>query len=452
MIFRPFAPSLSSAPHSSDFSLTPAQVKRGMVFNVAAGCFGLVYIAAALGFPAPMLLESLNASGKQIGLLSSLQHIFLMVQIPAAWFVGRLTRRKGFWFWTVFTHRLLWCLPGLLPFCFDDPRDSIPWILAAVALSTALDKMGSSAWLSWMTDLIPEPVSGRFWALRQSIIYVPYLAGTLIYSWCLDHAPGGNVAIGFAWVFGIACVFGTVDILVHVGVPEPRPQRHVDGHGLWQRVRAPLGSADFRWLTLTMGAWLFTVGLQQTFSPVFCKQAYGFSYRELAILALCQNSGIVLAGLVLARPLDRFGGRACAMAILFVAPLANLGWFYTAPSFRLTVLGAVQLIVGGLYSGVLLAQLKLLGSIAPRQDRVMAMAVHWTLVGALASLGPITGGWIKDNWPVGARLDYFHFLTLAHMTLACGVCTYLFSRLRRGRRGGPTVPVLETDPGQVGGF
>jgi MFS family permease len=423
-----------------------------MVLNVAAGSLGLVYIAAALGFPAPLLLESLEASGTQIGLLASLQHILLVVQIPAAWLVGRLARRKGFWFCTVLAHRLLWCLPGLLPFVFADPRDAVPWILGVVALSTALDKMASSAWLSWMADLIPDRVSGRFWSIRQSIIYVSYLVGTLFYSWCLDHYPSAAPSVGFAIVFVVASVFGSLDILVHAFVPEPPPHRHVQSASLGQRVRAPLADADFRWLTLAMGAWLFTVGLQQTFSPVYCKQVFGYSFRELAGLALGQNVGVVLAGLALARPLDRFGGRACAAALVAAAPLLNFGWFYPGETGRWALLVAMHVLLGGLYSGVLLAQLKLLGAIAPRRDRVMAMAVHWTLVGTLAALGPVLGGWIKDIWPAEAVLDYFHFLTVAHMALACGVCLMLFLRLRPPGRLAPSAPALEVDPGQVGGF
>lgn len=423
-----------------------------MVVNVAAGCLGLVFIAAALGFPAPLLLESLNASGKQIGLLGSIQHIALAVQIPVAWFVGHLARRKGFWFVSVLVHRLLWCLPGLLPFCFAKPADAIPWILVAVGVSTLFDKASSPPWLSWMTDLIPERVSGRFWSIRQSIIFIPYLAGTWFYSWTLDHHRGEQLLHGFAIVFVTASIFGVVDILVHLGVPEPPPHRHRDEHGLVERIRAPLRLPDFRWLTFGMGAWLFTVGLQQTFAPVYCKQEFGFTYKELAALALCQNTGVVLAGLVLAKPLDRLGGRNVVLGLLIGSPLLNAGWFYTGEAGRIVVLGVMHLLLGGLYSGILLTQLKLLGSLSPKQDRVMAIAVHWTCIGAFAAAGPFLGGWVKDVWPAGLRVDYFHFLTLAHIALAWVVCLPLFRRIRDRRRHGPTMPAPESDPGQVGGF
>jgi hypothetical protein len=104
---------------------------------------------------------------------------------------------------------------------------------------------------------------------------------------------------------------------------------------------------------------------------------------------------------------------------------------------------------------VLLAQLKLIGSIAPRRDRVMAMAVHWTLLGGIASAGPLLGGVVKDAWPAGASAGgYFHLLVVLHMALAWFVCIPLFFRIRRMGQRPPehSAPALEVDPGQVGGF
>lgn len=126
-----------------------------------------------VSLPLTMFLEALGAGGAQMGLSVTLQQLAMAVQIPAALWVERLSRRKPFWAATAIPHRLIWLLPALLLVVPDLPPGMLVGLtLTAVGVSSVLAHASVPAWFSWMADLVPAEGSGRFgsgWGRRGGI-------------------------------------------------------------------------------------------------------------------------------------------------------------------------------------------------------------------------------------------------------------------------------------------
>jgi len=428
-------------------SLSERELRSAMRLSITASCFGMVWVAAALGIPLVMFLQSIGASGVLIGFATTVQQLAMLAQIPASLFTERFSSRKKVWAWTAIVHRFLWFVLAGLPFLL--PND---WPLMArvvvvtVALSALLGQAATPCWYSWMADLIPHQASAGFWSRRQSVVMAAYLVAMIGIGLVLDkfpdpRAPGGSL-MGFVIVFAVAALCGVIDIVVHLGVPEPKARPPKPGTSILQRLVEPLRVRDFRWLSLALGTWTFGVGLVGSFGIIYLRRDFHFSYLELSSLSIAASIGAILAGFQSGYIIDRLGARTYGTVLLLIAPAAGVVWFFLQPTmleFSLPVIGHVAIsqplflqwlasvVAGAMYSSVGLCQLKLISALAPKEGRTLAMAVHWTVIGITGALGPLAGGAVMDwfqkhpvDWvmPTGTTFGFFHVLVLLQMAIS----------------------------------
>ncbi|OPZ31499.1 MAG: Major Facilitator Superfamily protein [Lentisphaerae bacterium ADurb.BinA184] len=446
---------------------------RGLRVNMVAGALGNAWAAMALGMATTMFMECNGASGVMIGLIVTVQQLAMVTQIPASLYAERLASRKRYWATLALAQRLVWLVPAGLP------RLAAAGMLAIVALSSILTHACAACWYSWIADLVPERIRGRFWGVRQSITMAAYLLAMAAAGWLLDafpdpRTPGGSFT-GFSLCFAAAAVVGVLDILIHLAVPEPRPTPRTVHLPILEQLLAPLRDRDFLWITLSFGVWAMTVGLTGSFSVIYLTREFNVSYTEVAATSIAAGLSTVLIGMLWGRLMDRIGARAFGALMLAVTPLFSIVWFLvddSVLSFTLPVIGSftvhqpifllvvVNLLAGGFYAGVSLCQFNLSSMLAPKEGRTLAMAVHWTLVGLIGAVGPLAGGAITDYFarhplntvlPTGTHLTFYHALVVLHALLLWLGVLPLLMRVRR-REGDVSVHRLVGNPLRVVGI
>ncbi|MDR3564363.1 MAG: MFS transporter, partial [Negativicutes bacterium] len=307
-------------------------------------------------------------------------------------------------------------------------------------------------------DLVPTHAAGRFWGRRQSITTSASLVGLAVAGFLLDHfrTPGGTrtTPLGFALVFGLSAVCGVADILLQYGVKEPRRMPVPRETGLIQRLFAPLMNRDFRHLTLAMSAWNAAVVMFTPFSIVYLKRDFAISYSQISLLAIVGSLGTVVTSAFFGRLTDRLGARVLCAIILILAPFMTLPWFFVNTSsvtLHLPVIGLwevpqvvlVQCFGTFLFSGLIAAitpcQLRLAAQLSQASGRTMAMAIHWSIIGVISSLGAIIGGWIMDwigvhplHWTLGngTILTFFHVIIGVFSLILWGIAVPLILSIR----------------------
>ncbi|MCE9609581.1 MAG: hypothetical protein K8R23_05165 [Chthoniobacter sp.] len=451
-------PEIPAAPPTA--ALSERAVERAMWLNIAAGAFGTFWIGAAYGTPLPLFLQAVQATGFQLGLMGAVRQLALLAQLPSAFFVERLERRKTFWAVVVIAHRLLWLVPALLPWVWPQGRVWWPVLLIAVlGLSEVLAQAGTAPWLSWMADLLPAARAGRFWGVRARVLAVSMVMSALGFGWAMDRwNQPPHALLGFSLVFGVAALLGVADIVVHLGVIEPRPHRTTPGVVFWKRLVAPLRDRAFRRLTLAMGAWTaalalpgYSAGVPGFFNVVYLQENFGASFSQASWLIVASALGTMLWAPAIGHRIDRFGARTVALFLMIAGPLFTLAWLFVSPvTWRVPFVGTVpqpvvlmgvaSLVIGGFYSGVQLCQLRLTQVFTGSAGRTVAMAVHWSSVGVIGAAGALAGGWIKDHFPHawgglllpgGTPFSYFQILILLHVLIAWGVALPLLRGVGR---------------------
>ena len=431
-----------------------------MRINVIAGFLGMFWIVVPLGLPLPLLLRAVEASGVQLGIMSAAWQFAMLAQVPSAFIVERLRRRKPFWATVSIVHRLLWIVPALLPWLLPDRRELWPvLIIAALAVSNILGQGGTGPWQSWMADLLPPERAGRFWGIRHRWLSAAMVIAALIYGALLDRfSQPPHDFLGFQIVFALAAILGTADIVVHLRVDEPEPVHHHSRTTLWQRTLAPLRDANFRQLTLAMGLWTaaqamlgYTMGLPGFFSMVYVRETFGVTYTQASWIFIAAAAGAVLWTPKIGHWIDLWGGRKVMLMITGLGPVFMLAWlFVTGGSWALPIagvtpipqpillLGLTSLIAGGIYSASWVCQVRLTQAVTTPAGRTIAMGVHWSLVGLIGSAGAIFAGWLKDHLPTewlgtvipgGAPWSYFQVLVILHVLIAWLIVRPMVKRL-----------------------
>lgn len=430
--------------------------------NVLAGMLGTVWLVAVYGLPTPLLMQAIHATGFQLGLMGAVRQAAMFTQLPSAFLVERLHRRKPYWAAIAITHRGLWFVPAFLPLLW--PTGGAHWaviLIIALGLSDCLGNASNAPWLSWMADLLPANRAGRFWGRRQRFLSGVVFIAALSFGWILDKASHTEGSLlGFTIVFAIAGTFGISDIVVHLGVAEPPAQRSAPGQSFGKRLLTPLRQRNFRRMTLAMGAWMaalalpgYYYGTPGFFNVVYLHESFDATYSEASWLVLASAVGAVMWSHSIGHRIDLYGARAVAMFLAALGPLFTLAWFFASPGrIAIPFIGLVpqpvvlmsvaSLIIGGFYAGMQLCQYRLTQELTPNTGRTVAMAVHWSTAGVIGSMGALLGGWVKDHMPAawstwtvpgGAPFSYFHVIILLQLLLAWGVALPLLASLRGGR-------------------
>ncbi len=439
------------------------EIRRSLLTSIVASSIGQVWVVVALGVATTMLLVRMGATGFQLGLAVAVQQVAVMAQLVGATVGERLTRRRRFWAVTALIHRLIWLAPValiLMPGLDDAQR--VRWLIAAIAVSAALGHVSTPIWFSWMADLVPQRISGRFWGFRQTITMASFVLMAWLAGRMLDaYTPGGSMR-GFVIVFFVGVLGGCLDILLHCLVHEPTPHPQDHGSPFLTRVREIWSCRDYRWLTLSMGVWLFTLGMVGQYGMVYLRHELNVTYSELTYLSVAGSLGALVAGIPMGRLIDRVGARSIGALLMAVAPVQGaIVWFFihdgtvilTVPwlgqvsvPFYMALLAPSSFVAGALYSGVGLSQIHLINAVSPRNSRVVAMAVHWSTIGSMAALGPLLGGWVMDllaqhplrvTLPSGQPIAFYHVLLIAQSALAAGLASPLLLRVSERGKGFP---------------
>ena len=443
--------------------ITSSDIQQSMRINIAAGFMGMIWFAMTVNTSLTLFMEAIGASGVMIGLLMTVRQLVMAVQIPAALVFEHLPEslgsRKRFWAIPAMVHRLLWFAIAGLALCWKPGAWWLPVVvISVVGLSDLCANTSAAAWFSWMADLIPAKTSGRFWGQRQSIVTAGSLLGVGLAGWLLDFfrvpGTGKTSALGFCLVFGVGAICGVTDIIVHLWVKEPRRAPIAHESRILERLLAPLRVRDFRHLTLAMGGWYGAVAMVAPFSIVCLKREFPVTYLHIAALTIAGSLGSVLTSFVFGALTDRLGARVLASIMMILAPFTAASWFFVNTSFltfdlpwiglwsvpQVVVYQAISMFFGGaVFSAVGPCQLRLAARLSNASGRTMAMAVHWSLIGVLASLGSLIGGWIMD-WcrvhpphvllPNGASFSFIHIIIGVFAVVVWGAVVPLVLSIR----------------------
>lgn len=414
---------------ASEFSALPRpQLMRGLWVTVLAGALGSSFFQLILGTIFVGFALALGASNLQIGFLTATMPLGGAAQLLAGSFIQRRGRRRELFTLSYLASRSLWALVIVLPF-LPEPwyQHRIGLLFALLVVSYILHAFGTNAWMSWMADIIPAGIRGRFLGTRQAITTGTASASGLIAAlfidwWKAGITPGSPAFFaGFAILFAIATLFGLTDILLFHFVPHPQVRRVEQRVGLGSMLATPLADRNFRRFILTFCWWSIATGIAIPFFSVYLLRNLGLQYTTITIFEVASGAVYIVMSYFWGRVVHLAGPKAILIAAFLLAGVAPCFYLFTSKTVVWPVLGAY--VVGSMgWSAVFILMMNLSIALSPQQHRPQYLAVYAAITGAVTSVSYVFGGWLTHQLaPVHLHLWGFDVGQLQVLFVLSGV-------------------------------
>jgi MFS family permease len=370
-------------------------LERGLRFLTYDGIAAQVMVTLTGG---PFLVAFallLGASNLTIGIMSALQPLTQILQIPAIYLVERIGYRKLLVVVALSLSRALCFVLMLLPWWFPEPhRMSV--LMGALLLFFGFGTVSGVAWNPWIRDLIPEHRLAGYMSQRLAILTgVGALLGlTAGFGIDLYQDRYGELGV-YSLYFGLAGLAGFVGIYFIAQVPEPK-LHHNPNLSIFTLLAEPVRDRNFRQLLVFIGTWNFAVNFAAPFFTVYLLKRLGLSMTVVIALTVLSQAVNVLFFRLWGRLADRFSYKSVLVEAgpLFIVsfilwPLTAFGnWaFITLPALIF-----IHAFAGMSTAGVQLCTGNLAMKLAPRGRATAYLAVNALVAGGAAVVAPVLGG------------------------------------------------------------
>ncbi|MBX7165236.1 MAG: MFS transporter [Pirellulales bacterium] len=294
------------------------------------------------------------------------------------------------------------------------PRWALAAVIGLLCVHQLLEFIGTVALWSWLADLVPAPIRGRYFGRRnawQLVVLVPTLlaSGRLIDLW-REHWPE-QILLAYALVTGA----GAILLLASLGplvamVPTPLRRiapssAHAGRPTAWLDVFA---CVPFRWL-LVFGCWLsFFNGLTQVAQNVYPKQVLHIGLATLAVLQSTMRIGQIGVGLWAGGFSDRYGNRPTLVLGQLLVAAGPLCYFLSRGNWPSGVfwIGAAY-VLWSAYAALNVCLPNLMLKLVPDASRGAGIAIYFAATSLAYAVSTVLGGVLFDAlkshgpWSVG---------------------------------------------------
>ncbi len=372
----------------------PSPIRRGLVASTWEGSFAQVFITLTTGFFLVGYPIQLGASDRWLGMLAAVPFLAQAIQIATGWVYERAgEERRGITATTLLAARLVWLVPATLALLQPAAAGALRVHLVVTAASALLHTAGAHGWMSWMTDLVPRAVRGRYFGFRAAVCAVVALAiawgaGLLLRS--LESVRDG---LGWAFAYGLAAVAGVGAWVAMRAQHHPAPPGHGVGvpfRTLWREVWA---HADHRRLFWFFTLWNVAIGVAAPFWVKYLSVRLQLRPEVIAVQAALGGVIGVAVSRAWGRAIDRVGLRPVIVLNGIATALIPFFWLTIRPETEWLV-WIDALLVGLFWSGFNLAALTMPLATAPARGGALFLGTFAALTGLAMGLSSIAGGFV----------------------------------------------------------
>ena len=426
---------------ASPRGVSPGRLRCSLRASVAEGVVAEGVMACAGGATITGWALYLGCGPFWVGLLGALPFLAQLMQLPGAWLTSRLGARRVALL-TVALSRQAFLPLAVLPFLPLSLEVKRGVLVAAAAAHHGLGILCNNAWVTWMGDLVPSRVRGRYFGRRTAICTLAGALATLGTGTFLDGARASDrTGLALAALALTACLLGALSTVLMALKHDPVRHPVVTAFQA-ARVLQPLRDGAARRFLAYGGVWNAALGLTGPFFSLFLLEDLKLGFTLVAL----QGSTTALARMLSAprwgRLIDRIGARPVLRACTFGLVLSPVLWVLAGPDRWWPI--ALEAILGGvLLSGHGLAAFALPLAVAPARERPFYHAAFAMTGGAAFALASAAGGALMQAFP-SSYLLLGYPCTAPQLTFLASALIRAFAALLSHSLIEPVTPPLPT--------
>ena len=441
-------------------SVRGPELRRSLRIVTIAWACCIILIVCISGAQLKTFARMLGFNDFSLGVLSMAPFVAMIGQVWATIVIERTGLRKHQFIDLLTVSRILWLAVAAIPLLLVVPSKlAVVVMLAMVLASSGLAAMGMPAWWSWMGDLIPKRVRGRYMARRGNVGRIVQIIGVVIIGLILDKvtisgAPETAEAQPvLLWticaIFAVGAIIGATDILlfrrireliptvrdrprppaVKIDIPRPPLATMVSMTSYWRRcvwsafrqvLVEPMAEKSFRTYVLFGAALMFSMSVGGIYHWRNITENLGFDKltANLLLMGVGPLSGF-FAVKAWGPAVDRWGRKPVLLVATVGTMFSIMPWFLatrgaTAPDFIVSaarwvgipssapigavLLGIIACTIGGAsWSGVALAQSGIMLGFSDGAGRSRHAAAASVLISLGGAAGGLAGGILTES-------------------------------------------------------
>ena len=366
------------------------------------------------------LALQLDASNFVVGLLGAIPFLSNLFQIPAILLVEKYKDRRNIVTICSFIGRAF-LLVVALAILIPDKQLALTIVIIAVALRYSFGALAHCAWNSWMRDLVPKVILGKFFSKRMSITTtiaaILGLGAGFFLDWMQATYPDSG-AQGYIALYVTGFISAMIGVIVISKVPHPRLRQlevktYSGKFSFRHMIKAPLKNENFRKLILFLMSWNFAINLAAPFFAVYMIKT--LKYDMFFVVSLTIMSQLVNASSLRmwGKKTDKYSNktvlRICGTLFVFCI----FGWtFATYPDKReytTALLIVLHVLMGVALSGVSLSTANIAMKMTPSSKATSYLAINTVLSSCAAGVAPLFGGLFADYFENKSLSLDFHW-------------------------------------------
>lgn len=306
-------------------------LRHSLWLVTTAWVFGAAWMFITTGAVLTSYGKLLHLSDFAFGLLAALPYAGTLAQLPTSYFIERFGHQKGLFIGAGIIHRFLWLPIALIPWVIPHAWWWLS-LLLFLFLSAVFSHVSTPVWYSWMGDLVPSRIRGRYFSRRSQLGQGIGLVLALVMGKILDMSElAGSDAmlktISVALVVGGLC--GMTDFLFFFGVPAPRNHKPNPRAELWSMIRQPLMDRNFRRFMGFTATLTFATGYVGQFVWLYLFDVVKMSKTSANAMLISGPIAIMMLALpIWGRIIDRFGRKPVLVIAGLMVVNGALPWLF----------------------------------------------------------------------------------------------------------------------------
>jgi MFS family permease len=389
-------------PDDKSFVAKPS-IRASLKASTLDGIFAAVFSNTTSGVLLTSFLLELGAQPFEIGILAAIPLLANLLQPLGAYWSEKTHSRQHFCTWIYAPARSLWLLLIVGIFLLGQGKIETPtlmWGTMAIALlSCGYGALGSAPWLSWMAQIVPCRLRGRYFGFRNSAANLTNLISIPLLGFGIGRWGGGAIE-GYGIALGVGMVAGMVSLGFQGWMRDVDPQERSASQTQCDDARGEASrNGNFLRFLLYYGSWMFAVNLSAPFFNLYLLDNLNLDLSQVTLYNSLMAGANLLMLMLWGRLADRVGNRPILLGVGTVMGLVPLLWWGVGGN-DLSIwlwIPVLHLLMGGTGAAIDLCGNNVQMSVAPSQNQATYFGVVAAIAGVSGAIGTMAGGFLAES-------------------------------------------------------
>jgi len=372
-------------------------LQRSLNFVILGITFGIVFFNVTTGSPVAGFAKAVGFGDLMYGIMLALPVLGGVAQVFASYVLEKSKKRKPIFLISGFLHRLPWLFIAILPLLLAKGSYMLLFFLIGfMTISSISNSFTNVSFWSWMGDLIPEHIRGRFFSRRATIsTIVGMLSGLAIGKFLDSH----NNLAGFSIIFAFAAIMGMLDISCFFFVKDLPMKNEETQLDLKKMFFSTFNNHYFRRFMVFFVIWNFGLNIAGPYFNMYMIKDLKMSYFDIILLTqIVSNVVTILTLPYVGRIVDKIGNRPMLLLATGFISLLPIIWCFTNVNNYKFLVTIISIFAGLLWPIIDMGNNNLILKLSAQSQTSMYVAVINLFNAIFGSAIPIIlGGYLIED-------------------------------------------------------